>query len=473
MPEAATERATTKVVPNKASQDWFLYGVIVPVLPFALVNQSGVAQDDVQLWSSVLLALCGGITSLFSPLCGYVADHTTSRRLPLLIGLIFLASGTTLLCIGTSLPVLAIGRVLEGLSAAVIYTVGPALVVDTVQKENIAQAMGWVGWAMTIGTIISPLLGGVVFDRAGYRPVFAMVFALTGIDILLRLGMIEKKTAKKWPLAVLNHEGDEETAGNRQCEPRTNDSRPLESSPVALEDPDLLSIFSFLSSKALLFPPKFQRPPAPALFALSTDIRLLVALWAIFAQAILMTSFDAVLALFVQSTFSWHATAAGLCFLPLLIPAFFGPIIGHLGDRYGAKWPATLGFLLATPAFVCLRFVTHNSLAQKVLLCALLAIVGLALTCVLVPMMGEIAAAVAAREGDKAYAQGYGLFNLAYGGGLVAGSLMAGTLRDRCGWAVLTLVLGCLSAASALVVGGLTGPRGRDRGKGTPCQNRE
>lgn len=287
------ERATTKVVPNKELQDSFLYGVIVPVLPFALVNQSGVAQNDVQLWSSVLLALCGGVTSLLSPLCGYVADHTTSRRLPLLIGLIFLTSGTMLLCIGTSLPVLAIGRVLEGLSAAVIYTVGPALVVDTVKKDNVAQAMGWVGWAMTIGTIISPLLGGVVFDRTGYRPVFAMVFSLIGLDTFLRLGMIEKKTAKQWPLAVSNHDGNEETAYNRRCELRpeeevkTNDSYPLKKTAVALKDSDLLSILSFLSSKTLHFPPQFQRPPASAIFALSTDIRFLVALWAVFAQAIL------------------------------------------------------------------------------------------------------------------------------------------------------------------------------------------
>ncbi|KAG9229558.1 hypothetical protein BJ875DRAFT_341633, partial [Amylocarpus encephaloides] len=40
--------------------DIFLYGIIVPVIPFALSERSGVAEDQVQKWVSVLLSVYGG-----------------------------------------------------------------------------------------------------------------------------------------------------------------------------------------------------------------------------------------------------------------------------------------------------------------------------------------------------------------------------------------------------------------------------
>ena len=74
------------------------------------------------------------------------------------------------------------------------------------------------------------------------------------------------------------------------------------------------------------------------------------------------------------------------------------------------------------------------------------------MTIILMPLTGEVADIVEKNE-RPAYAQGYGLYNLAYGGGVVAGPLVASYIRDTAGWNVLTLTLGCLSVLSAAVVG--------------------
>jgi MFS family permease len=58
--------------------------------------------------------------------------------------------------------------------------------------------MGYVFSAMSIGMLLGPLLGGIVFDKGGYNEVYAMAYILIGVDIALRLLMIEKKVAKKW-----------------------------------------------------------------------------------------------------------------------------------------------------------------------------------------------------------------------------------------------------------------------------------
>jgi MFS family permease len=97
-----------------------LYGVVVPVLPFALQTRSHVEWDRVQYWVSVLIAIYGAALLAFSPICGWLADRGASRRSPLLLGLFALLGSTVLLNVGNSVGILIVGRILQGASAAVV-----------------------------------------------------------------------------------------------------------------------------------------------------------------------------------------------------------------------------------------------------------------------------------------------------------------------------------------------------------------
>lgn len=99
----------------------FLYGIIVPVIPFALQTRSHVESDRTQYWVSVLVAIYGAALLAFSPVCGWLADRGASRRTPLLLGLFALLSSTILLNVGNSTNILVVGRILQGASAAVVY----------------------------------------------------------------------------------------------------------------------------------------------------------------------------------------------------------------------------------------------------------------------------------------------------------------------------------------------------------------
>lgn len=118
----------------------FLYGVIVPVIPFAIQTRSHIKTERgtstrssldrgrvsfglttaVQYWVSVLIAVYAAALLAFSPICGWLADRSLSRRSPLLIGLLALLGATVLLNIGSSIGILIAGRVLQGTSAAVV-----------------------------------------------------------------------------------------------------------------------------------------------------------------------------------------------------------------------------------------------------------------------------------------------------------------------------------------------------------------
>lgn len=369
--------------------DMFLYAVIVPVIPFALQSRSHVASDRVQYWVSVLIAVYGAALLAFSPICGWIADQTSSRCSPLLLGLLALLGATITLNVGSSCSVLVVARVLQGISAAAVWVIGLALLADTVDPKDLGQSMGYVGLGMSAGTLIAPLLGGVVFDNAGYNAVFGMAYALIGIDIILRLALVEKKVAIRWDPdaqedqagdttgATLTQENETDSRAPSQFDPEKEiaTSSSAQSPDAPIPAPTLPTQDTAISSPRLKLRHRF-----PPLLALLYSRRLISALWGALVQASLITAFDSVLTIHVASVFHWHSTAAALLFLPLVTPSFLAPLAGWISDRRGPRYLSAAGFLLACPPFVCLRYVNSNAMSDKALLCGLLAAIGLSLT---------------------------------------------------------------------------------------------
>ena len=364
-----------------------------------------------------------------------------------------------MLCVGNSVGILVTGRVLQGLSAAVVWTVGLALLVDTVGQKDIGQMMGYVSMSMSLAILVAPLLGGVVYAKAGYYAVYYLAFALIFLDILLRIALVEKKVAAKW-LQGPTTEISSHPSSSAIVQP--NNLPPTQTSTLAVPtNPEN---------------PATRRSRLPPILSLLASRRLLAALWGCLVVAALTTAFDAVLPLRAQALFGFDSTGAGLLFLALVLPSFIAPVIGTLSDKYGPRWLTTFGLLLCGPLLVFLRFVDHEGIGQIVLLCALLAMVGLTLTMTMTPLLAEITYVVAAKEekrpgiyGEKgAYAQAYALFNTSFAAGTLIGPLWAGFVSAQAGWGTMSWSLGLLSMVSAIPAAIWTGgliTRRKDVGK--------
>ncbi|OTA98821.1 hypothetical protein M426DRAFT_325673 [Hypoxylon sp. CI-4A] len=452
--------------------DIFFYALIVPVVPFSLTVQVGIAEDQVQHWTSILLACYSVALCVGSPIVGIYADHTSSRRWPLLIGLIALAASTFLLCFGHSIGLLVVGRLLQGFSASIVWSVGCALLVDTMESA-VGVAMGYVAISMSVGLLIAPVIGGAVYNAAGYYAVYYIAFGVVVMDILLRLFMIEKKVARQWiandqhssPSGPEANEVDVEAAASPISPNRTTIEDTIETTGPRNEQEtgdikekrDEADETTDRNSIASANHTSMKR----CIKVLLKSPRLLAALYGLFTQAGVMMGFDATLALFVQRTFHWNSTAAGILFLALFVPGFVSPLVGWLSDKYGAKWPSFFGFCLSIPILVCLRFVTENTIQQKILLSFLLAILGVALAFANVPLMAEITYVIEAKAaaepgvfGEKGvYGLGYGLFNMAFALGGVVGPLWAGYVVASAGWGTMTWSMAIWAASGAVAIG--------------------
>ena len=295
---------------------------------------------------------------------GWLADRSSNRQTPLLLGMTMLVLATLMLGLATNIYVLVTSRVLQGLSSAIIYTCGLALLLDTVGQAEIGQWMGIVLSFANVGLMLSPVLGGIVYANGGYNAILLVMLSIVVLDILLRLVIIEKRTASKWTTLTGSaslHEQDQTSSAT------FDDAEPLLASSHS-ERRDYFTGHNHQES--------ISNSKLPTMVILLRYPRVLVALYGVFLAQVFLTSFDGVLPRFVKQTFSWDPMAAGLIFLTISIPAFAAPLAGALSDRYGPRWIVTCAFILATPLLACLSLVTQDSPQQVVLLCVILTLFG-------------------------------------------------------------------------------------------------
>ena len=133
--------------------DLFLYSILVPVLPFMLEDRAGIPPDQTQTYVSAMLATYAGAAVFFSPIAGVLADKVSTRQAPFLLGLASLLGATVLLFLGRSIEVLLLARILQGMSSAVVWSIGMALVVETVGAENLGKTIGTVRFSFSIASV--------------------------------------------------------------------------------------------------------------------------------------------------------------------------------------------------------------------------------------------------------------------------------------------------------------------------------
>lgn len=369
-------------------------------------------------------------------LWGVLADRTRYRRTFMVNGLIILAAATVLSCFMTNLTMLLIGRILQGLTSSLTWTVGLASVVDTSPPGRLGQAMGWVSLAHGLASQSSPLLGGVIYGTSGYYSVWAICFSLIGVDIILRLVVIEKRRA----------------AHHHAKTNRAHNSLDFRHRINTTEISDLQSLHDNITLRKARS--SMRRCVGPFLNA-----RILTALWSTAALAIIITAFDSTLPILVTELFGWKSIGAGLAFLPLALPALIGPLAGHICDRYGPRWLCSLGFSSTAAFLACLRFVNNDSMEHKILLCGLLAGVGLGTAFVNGPAAAEIALALnRLHEGQsQPVAMAYALHNVVFSAGALTGPLLGGYLREKVGWSTLTASLAVISHLSSILCAAFIG----------------
>ncbi|EME80841.1 uncharacterized protein MYCFIDRAFT_46557 [Pseudocercospora fijiensis CIRAD86] len=294
----------------------FIYGFIVPIMPYMIEKRLRLDPSFTQRFTTELLFVLGLVSMLSAPVIGYLADQTTSRKIPLLLSLIGCTVGTLLVATTPSVWAMYIGRILQGMAGTAAWIVGFGMLTDAAGKQHQGKALGIAGSFITAGIITGPAVAGALLEWIGYWPAWTVPLTLLAIDFIARLAMADQPAASK--TAKANPASHEPSDDEPLLADSTNDND--ESKGGASQ-----GFYSIMFRQGKVY----------------------AAIFNVIAFSTILSGFDATLPVHLRDAFGWGPAPIGSIFLGLQIPAMcLAPFVGWLRDRIGLKWPTTIGWAL-------------------------------------------------------------------------------------------------------------------------------
>ena len=122
--------------------------------------------------------------AVFIPLSGWVADRLGARTIFRAAIVVFML-GSIACGLSSSLLGLILSRILQGIGGAMMVPVGRLVLLRTVPKSQLVDAMAWVTAPALIGPVLGPPLGGFIVTYASWRWIFYINIPIGLLGILL------------------------------------------------------------------------------------------------------------------------------------------------------------------------------------------------------------------------------------------------------------------------------------------------
>lgn len=136
------------------------YTMLIPFLPMYLMQELGVAQSDVNIWSGVIFSASFLISGIMAPIWGAMADKK-SRKLMAVRAAVLLAISYALGGIVQDPWQLLAMRCFQGFAAG-LWPACLAIMASNAPRDKVGLCMGTMQGAMTAGGVLGPLAGGAL-----------------------------------------------------------------------------------------------------------------------------------------------------------------------------------------------------------------------------------------------------------------------------------------------------------------------
>lgn len=165
--------------------------MIIPFLTLYLQFELGLSDPrEIGVWAGIIFAGNFVTAFIFQPIWGKLSDRY-GRKMMLLRSGFGMAIVMVLMGFATNPWHLLLLRMLNGTISG-FNPASIALVSATTPKERMGFAMGSLQSGAIAGTILGPLIGGLLADAIGFRPIFYITGALLFIASLLALFVVKE-----------------------------------------------------------------------------------------------------------------------------------------------------------------------------------------------------------------------------------------------------------------------------------------
>ena len=146
------------------------FTVVIPLLPLYIPELGVEGQEEIRVWSGIVLSAHAVTMAVFGPIWGALSDRYGRKLMverAMFAGAIIIA----LMGLAQNVQQLTLLRILQGALTGTV-TAANALVATTAPRERVGSALGMLQMAIYVGASAGPLLGGVIADTLGYRAAF-------------------------------------------------------------------------------------------------------------------------------------------------------------------------------------------------------------------------------------------------------------------------------------------------------------
>ena len=179
--------------------------MIMPFLPLYIKELGVTNPKEVTAWSGIIFGIAFLFSGILSPFWGSLGDKY--GRKPIILRSSF---GLSLVAIGMHLASniyhLLILRIIHGVLGGIVPSF-IALVSSNLPKDKTGTGLGTLQTAMIGGSILGPLIGGILSDLIGYRNVLLVIALLPFLGGIITTLFIneQRQEIKKTHFSVLNN----------------------------------------------------------------------------------------------------------------------------------------------------------------------------------------------------------------------------------------------------------------------------
>jgi EmrB/QacA subfamily drug resistance transporter len=159
--------------------------IVATALPAIAASLGGVERVS---WVVIAYLVAGTVAA---PVYGQLGDVFGRRRLMFVALPVFLAA--SLLCaLSTSIEMLALARVLQGLGGGGLMTLSQALIGETVPPRERGRYQGYLAAVVVTSNSLGPVAGGYLTQAFGWRSIFLINLPLGILAVLLTFRLAPK-----------------------------------------------------------------------------------------------------------------------------------------------------------------------------------------------------------------------------------------------------------------------------------------
>jgi MFS transporter, DHA2 family, multidrug resistance protein len=152
-----------------------MFGTFMVVLDTTVVNVSlphiaGSLSASIEETTWALTSYLAA-NAIILPITGWLASFVGRRRL-LLISVAGFTGASVMCGLSTSLPILILWRVIQGMTGGVMQPLSQAIMLEAFPPRDRGKAMAFFGVGVVVAPVLGPVLGGWLTDNWSWRWVF-------------------------------------------------------------------------------------------------------------------------------------------------------------------------------------------------------------------------------------------------------------------------------------------------------------